>query len=246
MNYPLDARQVPATHSRCDDCEIRTRAVCAYCGPTELAVLDAIKSYRTFGPGDEITAMGEESDFLGSVVTGVVSLSQGMEDGRRQMVGLLFPGDFIGRPLRKVAPFDAVAVTDVRLCIFMRSRFESLLLHTPDLERRLLEMTLDELDVAREWMMLLGRKTARERIASFVSLCARRASALKLAEPQDGTTLDLPLTREQMADFLGLTIETVSRQIGALKKDGVIELADARTLRLPRIDRLRAAAGEVA
>ncbi len=244
MNAVTEARPILASHPRCSDCAIRERAVCAYCGPTELAVLDAIKSYRTFEPGEEIAAMGEETDFLGSVVTGVVSLSQGMEDGRRQMVGLLFAGDFIGRPLRATAPFDAVAVSKVKLCIFMRSRFESLLRHTPDLERRLLEMALDELDAARDWMVLLGRKTAREKIASFISLCARRAAALHRAVPQDGAVLDLPLTREQIADYLGLTIETVSRQVSALKKEGIIDLVDSRTLNLPDIDRLRRAAGD--
>jgi CRP/FNR family transcriptional regulator len=244
MNAFPDVKLGLSAHTNCADCAIRKRAVCAYCGPTELAILDSIKSYRTFRPGEEIAAMGEETDFLGSVVTGVVSLSQGMEDGRRQMVGLLFPGDFIGRPLRTTAPFDAVAVSDVKLCIFMRSRFESLLRHTPDLERRLLEMALDELDAARDWMVLLGRKTAREKIASFLSLCARRAAALRHGEPEDGEALDLPLTREQIADYLGLTIETVSRQIGALKKEGVIDLIDARTLKLPKIDKLRMAAGE--
>ncbi len=238
------APKISAERERCADCLIRHRAVCSYCGPAELEFLDAIKSYRTFRPGDEITAMGEETDFLGSVVSGVVSLSRIMADGRRQMVGLLFPSDFIGRPMRPQAPYDSIAVTDVRLCIFSRSRFEALLKDTPSLEQRLLEMTLDELDAAREWMVLLGRKTAKEKIATFFALTARRIAAVRQVELKDGAELELPLTREDMADYLGLTIETVSRQISALRKEGAIELTDARHMIIPNVDALLGIAGD--
>ena len=213
---------------RCADCAIRHRAVCTYCSTSELDILDAIKTYRNFAPGQEIVAAGEETSFLGSVVEGVVSLSKTMADGRRQMVGLMFASDFIGRPMSPIAPYDAVAITPVRLCLFTRARFERLLRETPALEKRLLEMALDELDAARDWMLLLGRKTAREKIASFLVILARRAAALTGAAAENGLKLQLPLTREQMADYLGLTIETVSRQITALRKAGVIQLDDAR------------------
>ncbi len=188
--------------------------------------------------------MGESTDFLGSVVSGVVSLSRIMADGRRQMVGLLFPSDFIGRPMRPKAPFDAIAVNEVRLCIFSRARFEALLKDTPSLEQRLLEMTLDELDSAREWMVLLGRKTAKEKIASFFAIAARRMAAVKRIQLKDGVELELPLTREDMADYLGLTIETVSRQISALRKEKVIELTDARHLVIPDYNLLLEIAGD--
>lgn len=217
---------------RCADCAIRHRAVCAYCGPAELQALDAIKFYRNFEPGQEIVAAGEKTEFLGSVIEGVVALSKTMVDGRRQTVGLMFSSDFLGRPGRAVAPYDAVAVTPVRLCLFARSRFERLLRETPELEKRLLEMTLDELDAARDWMLLLGRKTAREKIATFLTILARRAAARANAAPGDGIRFELPLTREAVADYLGLTIETVSRQITALRKAGIIELVDARNIRV--------------
>ena len=90
---------------RCADCPIRHRAVCTYCGPHELALLDAIKFYKTFESGQEIVAAGEEPDFLGSVVDGVVALSKTLVDGRRQTVGLMFPSDFVGRAMRPTAPF---------------------------------------------------------------------------------------------------------------------------------------------
>jgi CRP/FNR family transcriptional regulator len=240
----LNPRMPGAAHDRCASCTIRHRAVCSYCGPDELAKLDAIKFYRNFVPGQEIVAAGEETDFLGSVVDGVVALSKTMADGRRQTVGLMFPSDFLGRPMRPIAPYDAVAVTPVRLCLFARSRFERALRETPVLEKRLLEMTLDELDAARDWMLLLGRKTAQEKIATFLSILARRAAALESTPLDTALKFELPLTREAIADYLGLTIETVSRQITGLRKAGVIELADARSIRVPDYLTLLDVAGE--
>jgi CRP/FNR family transcriptional regulator len=86
---------------------------------------------------------------------------------------------------------------------------------TPHIAQRLLEMTLDELDAAREWMLVLGRKTAREKIASLLTIIARRDATLNQLGRARRVAFDLPLTREAMADYLGLTLETVSRQISA-------------------------------
>ena len=115
---------------------------------------------------------------------------------------------------------------------------------SPAISRRLLEMTMDELDAAREWLLILGRKTAREKIASFLAIIARRQLSLTPGGAAGAVTFDLPITREAMADYLGLTIETVSRQITALKKDGVVEFPDARRCRVPDFVDLLDAAGE--
>jgi CRP/FNR family transcriptional regulator len=130
------------------------------------------------------------------------------------------------------------------MCCFRKKPFEELMGTTPHIAQRLLEMTLDELDAAREWMLLLGRKTAREKIASLISIIARREAALHLRRAKAMLSVDLPLTREEMADYLGLTLETVSRQISALKKDGVIELEGNRHVSIPDIDRLLEEAGD--
>ncbi|MEL6219808.1 MAG: Crp/Fnr family transcriptional regulator [Pseudomonadota bacterium] len=228
----------------CADCPIRARAVCSYVEQTELQKLNALKYYKSFGPGQEIVAAGEESTAIGSVVEGVVSLSKTMVDGRRQMVGLMFASDFIGRPQVPVAPYDAVAVTDVTLCLFPRTRFERLLQDTPGLERRLLEIALDELDAAREWMLLLGRKSAREKISTFLTILARRTAAASGESLGDGITVTLPITREAIGDYLGLTIETVSRQLTSLRKDGVISLKGSRSIGIPDYAELLDAAGE--
>ena len=117
-------------------------------------------------------------------------------------------------------------------------------MRTPHLSQRMLEMALDELDAAREWMLLLGRKTAREKVASLIAIFARRSAAAD-ARPGDGWTVLLPMTREQMADYLGITLETVSRQMSALKREGVIDLPEARTLVIAEPERLLAESGDV-
>lgn len=239
------AQQVLSGVSRdCGSCQIRHRAVCARCEPDELNRLDEIKYYRSFEAGQTVIWAGDRMDFVASVVTGVATLTQTMEDGRTQMVGLLLPSDFVGRPGRDTALYNVTATTDLMMCCFRKKPFEGLIGTTPHVAQRLLEMTLDELDAAREWMLLLGRKTAREKIASLLSIIARRDASLNLRPSRGKMTFDLPLTREAMADYLGLTLETVSRQMSALKRDGIIELDGKRRIVIPNFDRLSEEAGD--
>ncbi len=227
---------------KCSACPIRHRAVCARCDTEELLRLEKMKSYRTFPAGTEILWRGEPLDFVASVVTGVASLSKTLEDGRTQMVGLLLPSDFIGRPGRAKIEFDVTATTDVTLCCFARAPFEALVLDTPHVAQRLMELALDELDAARDWMLLLGRKTAREKIATFLDMLVRRSQLAEGAVP--GAALHLPMTRDQIANYLGLTLETVSRQFSAFKREGIIDVPDRRSVIVINIDRLQNATGD--
>lgn len=231
-------------HSRpkCSECPIRHRAVCSRCDDDEIEQLDRIKSYKSFSAGEPILWRGDPLTYVGSVVKGVATLSKTMEDGRIQTVGLLMPSDFIGRPDRKVIEFDVVAATDVTLCCFQRVPFEKLLTTVPHVSERLLEIAMDELDAARDWMLLLGRKTAREKIATFVEMIVRRQHIEGLG--MDHEPLVLPLTRDAISNYLGLTLETVSRQLNALKKDGVLRFTDRRRFEVIDIAALHAASGD--
>nr|WP_276303406.1 Crp/Fnr family transcriptional regulator [Paracoccus salipaludis] len=231
-------------HVPCGDCPIRYRAVCASCEAPELDRLDATKYYRRYEAGQVVALAGERVDFVASVVQGVAGLSQTMEDGRTQMVGLLLPSDFLGRPGRATSAYTVTALSDLTLCCFRRMPFEELLRSTPRIATRLLDMTLDDLDAAREWLLLLGRKSAREKIASFIAFLARREAGLHQTRPEGRVRIDLPLTRETMADYLGLTLETVSRQISALKRDGVITLEGNRRVTVPDFHRLVLESGD--
>ncbi len=204
--------------------------------------MEQMKSYRTYKAGEPIVWQGDEMKFVASVVSGVATLGKTLEDGRTQILGLLLPSDFLGRPGRTESKFDVTASTDVTLCRFERKPFETLMTTTPHISERMIEITLDELDAARDWMLLLGRKTAQEKVATFISMLARREH-LELADgskPQ----LALPLTREKIANYLGLTLETVSRQITGLKKQGILEFTDRRSFVVRDADALRQISGD--
>ena len=237
MNHPLAC-------SDCSDCPVRHSAICARCDARELALLEAIKYYRSFETGQTIAWAGDELGFVASVVCGVAKLSQTLEDGRTQMLGLLLPSDFIGRPGRLRNTYDLTAVSDITLCCFRRKPFEALLANTPHISERLLTMTLDQLDAAREWMLILGRKTAREKIASLLSIIARRVATIGQARIEGPVEIELPLTREAMADYLGLTLDTVSRQMSALKGESIIVLDGKRRVQVPDIRRLMQETGD--
>lgn len=228
----------------CESCPIRHRAVCASCDQNEFAILESIKFYRTYEARQAIMWSGDRMEFVASIVSGIASIEHLTKDGRKQMLGLLMPSDFIGRPGRDTALYDVTAVTEVTLCCFRRKQFEDLVESTPHIAQRMLEMALDELDAVRDWMFLLGRKTAREKIASFLMMIHRRTEAPGFVLPSDQQVINLPLTREAMSDYLGLTLETVSRQFSKLKSDGVIQLDGKRRVIIPDVTLLADEAGD--
>lgn len=228
----------------CAACQIRSIGVCAKSGANELAWLEETKIYRTYAAGDVIAHAGSKLPYVGSIMVGVAELSRVFEDGRHQSVGLLMPGDFLGRPGRPQTLFDVIAVTDVELCGFQNKVFDVMLEKAPDLRARMVEVMLDDLDAARAWMMMLGRKTAREKLCSLLAYIAAHQDRMRPANRTGAQTIYLPLGREQIADFLALTQETVSRQFTALTADGLIVPVRKHVMRIPHNGRLIAAAGE--
>ncbi|MEM7074939.1 MAG: Crp/Fnr family transcriptional regulator [Pseudomonadota bacterium] len=228
----------------CSDCPIRHRAVCSRCEGDELARLNELKFYKNFEPGQTVALRGEALDYVATIVIGTATLERVTEDGRTQIVGVLLPSDFLGRPGRHSLGYDITAVGDVTLCCFRRKPFETLLEEIPNLRQRLLDLTMDELDAARDWMLLLGRKTAREKIASFLLLLADRCDRINGNSTRGGRHFELPVSRESIANFTGLTIETVSRQVSTLRREGLIVLQGVRHVTVPDTAALRRAAGD--
>lgn len=228
----------------CPACHIRSIGVCAKSRANELTSLEESKIYRTYMAGDVIAHAGSKLPYVGSIMVGVAALSRVFEDGRHQSVGLLMPGDFLGRPGRSLTHFDVIALTEVELCGFQHKTFAMMLEKASDLRARMVEVMLDDLDAARAWMMMLGRKTAREKLCSLLAYIAMHQDRLHQANQTDAQMIYLPLGREQIADFLALTHETVSRQFTALTADGLIEPVRKHVMRIPDKGRLIATAGE--
>ncbi|MGE3690416.1 MAG: Crp/Fnr family transcriptional regulator [Novosphingobium sp.] len=231
--------------SSCEQCLVRNRAICASLDDGEIKALNAIGRHRKMTAGESLIWEGEDSVVVANVIDGVLKLSTGTEDGREQIVGVVYPSDFIGRPYGEMAGQGVTALTDAQVCVFSRRDFEAFAREHPKLEHKLLERTLDELDRTRRWMLLLGRKSAGEKIASFLLEMTDRLA--------DGTCqadifatvkrLELPFSRQQIADLLGLTIETVSRQFTRLKDAGIITLPSPREVEIRDRARLEMEAG---
>lgn len=214
----------------CTECVVRNQAICAGLTPDELQALSRLGRKQTVQRGQTVVWEGDESLVVANVIDGVLKLSIGTADGREQIVGVVFPSDFIGRPFGKESPYSVTALTDAELCIFTRSAFDGFARQHNELEHKLLQRTLTELDRARAWMLLLGKKTAGERVASLLLEVSTRLRHSGCSHMDELNRFELPMDRQQMADLLGLTIETVSRQLTKLKEAGLIELPDRRTV----------------
>lgn len=226
----------------CASCDARHKGICGALDQEQLIALAKTSHKQHAESGTELVGDAERIDTYAVVLSGVVKLAKTLSDGRQQIVSLQFAPDFLGRPFKSESELSAEAATDVSLCTFPKAALERLMQASPELERRLYRQALDELDQAREWIVTLGRKTAGEKIASFLLMIARNIDPS--ADPdRDSANFELPLTRADIADFLGLTIETVSRQLTRLRADKVISIENNRNVVVPSFARLEARAG---
>ena len=214
----------------CYNCAVRELAVCG--------VLDAaaLRRFKASGPtvhfetGDTVVFEADQAASVYSLTSGLLRLSKLLPDGRRQIAGFLFPGDFLGITMEEEHAFTAEAIAPSALCKFQRRQFDDFVTNHPELERRLYAVAAHELAAARQQLVLLGRKTATERIASFLLMLAGRCHSQR-----NGPDIPFPMSRADIADYLGLRIETVSREISALKVKRVIQLTGRQSFRI--IDR---------
>jgi CRP/FNR family transcriptional regulator len=231
------------TPAVCATCEARNSGMCSVLAADELLLLSK-QSVRSHVPANaEIAVAGEAIARYSNIIKGVVKLTKLMPDGRQQIVGLQFAPDMIGRLFVGESKVTAEAAGNVQLCSFSKQALNQLLEKSPELEHKLHMQALSELDDARDTMLLLGRKSASEKVASFLLLLIRNMHSPAEAEKHE-MTLELPLRRVDIADFLGLTIETVSRQLTKLRKAGLISITDSRLITVTNLARLEAAAGD--
>ncbi len=177
----------------------------------------------------------DNAEYLFNIRYGAVRISKMLPDGRRQVTGFLFAGDFFGLSCKAQHSYTAEAITPVDICRFPRKKIVDLFQEFPDLNERVFDMTRAELNSTHAQMLLLGRKTAKEKLCSFL-LAMRKKSSLLAKTGED--EVDLPMGRSDIADYLGLTVETVSRQFTSLNRLGLIELDGAHKVFLKNTERL--------
>ncbi|CAK0764648.1 Nitrogen fixation regulation protein FixK [uncultured Gammaproteobacteria bacterium] len=235
---PIDPRIAEPLFDLCAPCPGRGQAVCAGLSAEELRRLAELVQIQRLDAGQPLFAEGEEAVFLFNIAAGMIKLYKLLPDGRRQITGFLMPGDFLGLMFADRYPYTAETVTSSVLCRFQRRRLEALLDTCPQMHKRLFGLASSELAGSHDQMLLLGRKTAREKICSFLDMLERRAR--RVSQPTTKISIiQLPMSRADIADYLGLTTETVSRTLTWLKTRGVISLLDGNRVSFTRQDTLR-------
>jgi len=235
---PAEKGPAPAPNP-CAACPVRGLSVCGALEPDDLDRLNGIVSHIHLAHGQPLFFEADSATHLFVITNGCVKLYKLLADGRRQITGFLFPSDFLGIALRDRYAYSAEAVTASTLCRFRRDRLEALLKEFPSLERRLLGIASNELAAAQDQMLLLGRKTAEEKLGSFLHALSRRAALRGLAPNR----LDLPMTRADIADYLGLTVETVSRCFTRLRNRELVGFDKPQAMRINNAAALAALSG---
>ncbi len=232
---------VPPDHP-CNPCAVRGVGLCGPLELRELNRLNAIASRVRLAPEQVLFCEGDEADAVYAVTEGVVRLSKMLPDGRRQITGFLSPGGFLGIAYSDTYAYSAEAVTQLTLCRFPRRRLEAMSEEMPNLERQLLSIASNELKVAQDQMLLLGRKSAEEKISTFLLQWCRRSGGG--CEP--GCVVDLPMNRTDIADYLGLTTETVSRTLSRFAKDRLVAIPSPHKVQVFQPELIEKLAGEIA
>lgn len=218
----------------CENCDVRSLGICVALGETEQRRLRSIAITRNFAAEDTIFSAEDPVTVIGTLVKGSVKTYKLLPDGRQQVIGFLFPGDFIGSAIFQTNRCFAEALSAVEVCVFPHTPLQRLMSEIPALEHQMLKLAHDDLDLAQEWMLLLGRKTAQERVATFLCLLFDKAKK----RGHCGAPIDLPMNRSEIADYLGLTIETVSRQLSKLKSAGIISINGNHAIELRKAEQL--------
>lgn len=191
-------------------------------------VMDRLGAKSLFTRDEEIYAQGEDVEYLYRLVRGVVRTTRLAADGRRQVGDFYYPGDLFGLEVGPDHQFSAEALTDCEIQIVRRTSVRAFA-GDVELDRAILDVTRRELQRAQDHVLLLGRRSAREKVAAFL---------MSLANGCAGDGVDLPMGRQDMADYLGLTIETVSRMLTQLQDDAIVEFPTFRRFQVKKWDAL--------
>ncbi|MDA9435771.1 Crp/Fnr family transcriptional regulator [Bradyrhizobium sp. CCBAU 51627] len=204
----------------CSDCAVRGTAVCASLDPAELREFEHLGRRVHFSTGETVFSEEDITTSFFNLLEGVMRLYKLLPDGRRQIVGFALPGDFLGMNMSGRHNFSADAIGAVTACQFAKVPFGRFIEDRPHLLQRINELAIRELSQARDHMVLLGRRSADEKVATFLLGWRERLVSVK----GSSNIVPLPMSRQDIADYLGLTIETVSRTFTKLERHGAIEI----------------------
>ncbi len=217
----------------CQRCKVRNRAICSALEDEQLVDLNAISEHITLERERTVFFEGDPADYLYNIIDGNVRIHKSLADGRRQITGFLYSGDFLGLSVAGMYPYSAETIATTTFCRFSRKGMNKIIEKYPAFEHNLLQLASHELAAAQEHVLLLGRKTAAERLCSFILNTHKKQESII-----ERHSASLPMTRQDIADYLGLTIETVSRTFTRLKKTGAIRLPEPDIVEIANMDHL--------
>ena len=239
---PISTPPLNLTHP-CFGCAVRDSSICAVLDSDDLGRFKQSGSTIHRVSGETIFFEGDSAIHVYNLVSGAVRLSKLLPDGRRQVAGFLFPGDFLGITMEDEHAFTAEAIIPSKLCQFSHARFDAFVDTHPHLERRLYTIAAHELVAARQQVVLLGRKTASERVASFLLMLDGGRAPSRGNKVREEGDIILPMSRSDIADYLGLRIETISRELSELKATRLIRMTSVQSVRIVDRERLADRAG---
>ncbi len=195
--------------------------------------------------GETVVESGVHSQDIGYVLNGMLAMVQILEDGRKHIVGLLVPTDIYGRVFDGPSSYRIEALTTVQTLAFPRVPFEQILRENPAAERLFLVHLLDEMDAAREWLLLISGRRVVNRLASFLTILLRRSHFKRVGNSAAvSAAVEVPLARKDLAHYLGARPETLSRAFHALEKKGILRIIDPYHFEIPDEQALMDAAGD--
>ena len=222
----------------CADCPARDRAACSALTEVQRDDLARLGYHRTLRRREALFASGDEN-LCATLITGALKISSFDEHGTERILALVHPAGFVGEMFAPVANHDVIALTDSKLCVFSRKDYEGAVDRFPSLAKALLRRSAEDLFETRTLIELMARRTASQRVSGFLLAMAKAAST---SPCHPAPHFNLPLTRGEIAGLLGLTIETVSRQLTQLERDSVIVRNGSRGIRLADAKRIEALA----
>tara|TARA_B100001996_G_scaffold100339_1_gene75174 strand:+ start:643 stop:1359 length:717 start_codon:yes stop_codon:yes gene_type:complete len=221
--------------NRCTICKVRTYSFCRCLDDSKLQVFSNISFQKEFSNGENIFIQNDPSQYLYNITEGNVKIYQLLDDGRIQIIGFLYPGDFFGTYRNNKYNYCAQSIGELKVCVFEQKILDRYLDENPVLSKELLNKTSFELTLAQDRITVLGKLKAVERISKFL---------LNISEQRErigwqNNPISLPMTRQDIADYLGLTIETVSREFSNLKSSNIIKIISSKQIYLTDLESLK-------
>ena len=225
MNAPLE-KNLKKRSTRCAVCKIRSYSFCRCLHDDQLKVFSEISDEKEFRDKQTIFLQQGPSRHLYNITKGNIKIYKLLSDGRIQIIGFLYPGDFFGSYKKGKYNYSSEAIGNVRLCVFRQEVLDEYLEKNMNLSKELLHITSHELTLAQDRMGVLGKMNANERVAKFIlNISDQRARIGWQDNP-----ISLPMTRQDIADYLGLTLETVSREITRFKTSNLIKVMSSKQI----------------